>query len=78
MDFLKELERFQEPIDPLVIVLNRHQYWIKDGVGLCCSAGLKIDKNLFNESEVMNDNPYIYNHYKKLECKIKYARIITK
>jgi len=73
MSHIKELERFQEPIDPLVIVLNRHQYWYNNG--LCCRFNLKIDKNLFNESEVMNDNPHIYNTYKKLTCKIKYTKI---
>jgi len=75
MNYLKELERLQEPIDPLVIVLNKHQYWYKDGFKLCCCSSFKIDKNLFSESDEINDNPYIYNKYKILTCKIKYAKI---
>ena len=59
--------------DPLIIILNRNQYWNVDGFGLTCLWLLKVDKELFDEGEPYFPNPYLYEKVKHLTLKIKHA-----
>jgi len=70
----KELLRTRPPYDPLTIKLNRHQYWITEG-WITCLWLLKVDKELFDESEPYFPNPYLYEKVKHLTLKIKHARV---
>jgi len=70
---LNKIQFVRPPYDPLVINLNRNQYWIVDGFGLTCNWLLKVDKELFDEGEPYFPNPHLYHKVKHLTLKIKHA-----
>lgn len=73
---MRELSHTIPVYDPLIITLNKNQYWITNGVGLECSHLLKIDKDLFEEGEpYQKSNSSSYNYVKRLRLKIKHSTI---
>lgn len=71
-----EIERLNGIYDPLIIELNRHQYWYDKKNNICCNALLRIDNNIFNETNgIQNPNSLSCNKIKCLTLKIKYCEI---
>lgn len=71
-----EIERLNGIYDPLIIELNRHQYWYDKKNNLCCNASLRINNNIFDETNgIQNPNSLSCNKIKYLTLKIKYCEI---
>ena len=73
---MRELSHTIPVYDPLIITLNKHQYWIANGGDLECSGSLNIDKDLFEEGEPhQKENYWFYCYVKHLRLKIKHSTI---
>ena len=61
--------------DPLIINLNRRQYWITNNYDLACIGGLKIDENYFTASAPFQNptTPQSYCRIKTLHKKVKHT-----
>jgi hypothetical protein len=61
--------------DPLIIELNRRQYWTRNYYGLTCNGGIKIDDNYFTASAPFQspDTPQSYWKIKSLLMKVKHT-----
>lgn len=71
-----EIERLNGIYDPLIIKLNRHQYWYDKKYNLCCNYLLRIDNNIFDETAgFQNPDTLSYHKIKYLTLKIKYCEI---
>jgi len=65
--------------DPLVIELNRQQFFKVDGFGTCCLAGVSLDKNIFNEGRhIQKPNSLYYCMIKSVWPAIKYSQFEIK
>lgn len=73
---MRELSHTIPVYDPLIITLNKHQYWIANGGDIECSGSLNIDKDLFEEGEpCQKSKSSSYNYVKRLRLKIKHSTI---
>jgi hypothetical protein len=71
-----EIEGLNGIYDPLIIELNKHQYFYDKKYNLCCNTFLKINQNIFNESEGFQNSSTSSKHkIKILTLKIKYCKI---
>lgn len=71
-----EIELLNEIYDPLIIILNRNQYWYDRKYNLCCNYLLNVNNNIFDETNEFQDiNVPSYMKIKKLTLKIKYCKI---
>lgn len=71
-----EIERLNGIYDPLIITLNRNQYWYDKKGNLCCNASSSINNNIFDETnEFQNPDTLSYHKIKNLILKIKYCTI---
>jgi hypothetical protein len=61
--------------DPLIIELNRRQYWNRNYYDLTCNGGIKIDDNYFIATEPFQnpDTPQSYWKIKSLRMKVKHT-----
>lgn len=61
--------------DPLIINLNRRQYWTINNYDLVCMGGLKIDENYFTASAPFQNptTPQSYCKIKTLHKKVKHT-----
>ena len=71
-----EIEGLNGIYDPLIITLNRHQYWYDKKHNLCCNALLSINNNIFDETNGFQDHNTSHHHkIKNLTLKIKHCEI---
>jgi hypothetical protein len=71
----KQLNQNIRVKDPLIIELNRRQYWTRNYYDLTCMAGIKIDENYFIATEPFQNptTPQSYCRIKNLRMKVKHT-----
>lgn len=74
-----KIEKLNGIYDPLIITLNRNQYWYDKKNNLCCNALLSINNDIFDETDgIQNPNTSSYRKIKILTLKIKHCKIELK
>lgn len=77
-ELMREIHKvFGDVYDPLIIELNRKQYWRDDNwYDIVCDDGLKIDENYLScSASYQNPISQSYWKIKKVSTKVKYTRI---